>query len=71
MNTAGFLTAFVSTAILLLEAREHLFSPDLGTGTPLGLWEVISASLVFSVGYVFCVSLSPEPVCCRVEPASC
>jgi hypothetical protein len=71
MNTAGFLTAFVSTAILLLEAREHLFSPDLGTGTPLGLWEVISASLVFSVGYDFCVSLSPEPVCCRVEPASC
>jgi hypothetical protein len=52
LGVAGFLVAFVGTALMLLEGREHLFSPDFGVGTPLGLWELISASLVFSVGYV-------------------
>ncbi len=52
LGVAGFLTAFVGTAVLLLEGREHLFSPDFGVGTPLGLWELIAASLVFSVGYI-------------------
>jgi hypothetical protein len=52
LGVAGFLTAFVGTAMLLLEGREHLFSPDFGQGTPLGLWELIVASLVFSIGYI-------------------
>ena len=52
LGVAGFLTAFAGTAMLLLEGREHLFSPDFGSGTPLGLWELISASLIFSVGYI-------------------
>lgn len=52
LGVAGFLTAFAGTAMLLLEGREHLFSPDFGSGTPLGLWELIVASLVFSVGYI-------------------
>ncbi|MDP8951038.1 MAG: hypothetical protein M3N18_02170 [Actinomycetota bacterium] len=52
LGLAGFLTAFVGTAMLLLEGREHLFSPDFGVGTPLGLWELILASLVFSIGYI-------------------
>jgi hypothetical protein len=52
VGLAGFLTAFVGTAMLLLEGREHLFSPDFGVGMPLGLWDLILASLVFSVGYV-------------------
>lgn len=52
LGLAGFLTAFVGTAMLLLEGREHLFSPDFGQGTPLGLPELIVASLVFSIGYI-------------------
>ncbi len=52
LGVAGFLVAFFGTAMMLLEGREHLFSPDFGVGTPLGLWELISASLIFSVGYV-------------------
>ncbi len=52
LGVAGFLSAFAGTAMLLLERREHLFSPDFGAGTPLGLWELIVASLVFSVDYI-------------------
>lgn len=52
LNLAGFITAFVGTSMMLLEGREHLFSPDFGQGTPLGLWQLIVASLVFSAGYV-------------------
>jgi hypothetical protein len=52
LGVAGFLVAFVGTAMMLLEGREHLFSPDFGVGTPLGLWELISASLIFSFGYI-------------------
>jgi hypothetical protein len=52
LGVAGFLVAFFGTAMMLLEGREHLFSPDFGVGTPLGLWELILASLIFSVGYV-------------------
>ena len=48
----GFLAAFFGTAMMLLEGREHLFSHDFGQGTPAGLWELILASFVFSVGYV-------------------
>jgi hypothetical protein len=49
---AAFLTAFLGTAMALLEGREHLFSPDFGQGTPLGLWQLIPTGLVFSVGYI-------------------
>lgn len=52
LGVAGFLGAFVGTAMILMEGREHLFSPDFGTGVPLGLWELILASFVFSIGYV-------------------
>ena len=52
LGVAGFLVAFVGTSMMLLEGREHLFSPDFGQGTPLGLWELITASLVFSIGYI-------------------
>ena len=52
LGVVGFLVAFAGTAMMLLERREHLFSPVFGVGTPLGLWELISASLIFSVGYV-------------------
>lgn len=52
LGVAGFLVAFAGTVMLLLEGREHLFSPDFGVGTPLGLWELVAASLVFSVGYI-------------------
>ena len=52
LGLAGFLTAFVGTAMLLLEGREHIFSPDFGIGTPRGLPELIVASLVFSIGYI-------------------
>lgn len=52
LGVAGFLVAFVGTAMALLEGREHLFSPDFGAGTPLGLWQLITTSLVFSVGYI-------------------
>jgi hypothetical protein len=51
LGLAGFLTAFVGTAMLLLEGREHMFSPDFGIGTPRGLPELIVASVVFSIGY--------------------
>ncbi len=72
LGVAGFLTAFAGTAMLLLEGREHLFSPDFGAGTPLGLWELIVASLVFSVDYIsLWVSRSPGLACCRRVPASC
>jgi hypothetical protein len=52
LGLAGFLLAFVGTAMGLLEGREHLFSHDFGRGTPSGLWELILASFVFSVGYL-------------------
>jgi hypothetical protein len=32
LGVAGFLTAFVGTAMGLLEGREHLFSRDFGQG---------------------------------------
>lgn len=51
-GVAGFLIAFAGTAMMLLEGREHLFSRDFGQGTPLGLWELILASLLFSIGYI-------------------
>ena len=52
LGVAGFLAAFVGTAMMLLEGREHLFSPDFGQGTPPGLWELLAASVIFSVGYI-------------------
>ncbi len=52
LGVAGSLTAFFGTAMMLLEGREHLFSHDFGQGTPLGLWELIAAGLIFSVGYI-------------------
>jgi len=52
LGLAGFLTAFVGTSMMLLEGREHLFSHDFGQGTPVGLWQLIAASFVFSLGYV-------------------
>ena len=52
LGVAGFFTAFVGTAMMLMEGREHLFSPDFGVGTPRGLLELIAASVVFSIGYV-------------------
>src|SRR3712207_4278145 len=36
LGVTGFLVAFIGTAMMLLEGREHLFSPDFGVGTPLG-----------------------------------
>jgi hypothetical protein len=52
LGVAGFVVAFVGTAMGLLEGREHLFSPDFGVGTPLGLWQLVAAALVFSAGYI-------------------
>ncbi len=52
LGSAGFLVAFVGTSMMLLEGREHLFSHDFGQGTPAGLWQLIAASFVFSVGYI-------------------
>jgi hypothetical protein len=52
LGLAGFLFAFVGTAMMLMEGREHLFSHDFGQGTPAGLWQLIATSFVFSVGYV-------------------
>jgi hypothetical protein len=52
LGLAGFLAAFVGTAMMLMEGREHLFSNDFGQGTPVGLWQLIATSFVFSVGYV-------------------
>ena len=52
LDLAGFLVAFVGTSMMLMEGREHLFSHDFGQGTPVGLWQLIITSLIFSVGYV-------------------
>ena len=52
LGLAGFLTAFAGTSMMLLEGREHLFSHDFGQGTPAGLWQLVAASFVFSLGYV-------------------
>ncbi len=52
LGVAAFLTAFIGTAMMLLEGREHLFSFEVGQVTPVGLWQLILASFVFSVGYV-------------------
>ena len=52
LGVVAFLTAFIGTAMMLLEGREHLFSSDFGQGTPAGLWQLIAASFVFSVGYI-------------------
>lgn len=52
LGLAGFLVAFVGTSMMLLEGREHLFSHDFGQGTPVGLWQLVAASFVFSVGYI-------------------
>ena len=52
LGVTGFLTAFVGTAMGLLEGREHLFSSDFGQGTPAGLWQLILGALLLSVGYV-------------------
>ena len=52
LGLAGFLAAFFGTSMMLMEGREHLFSHDFGQGTPGGLWQLITTSLVFSVGYV-------------------
>ena len=52
LGLAGFLAAFVGTSMMLMEGREHLFSHDFGQSTPGGLWQLITTSLVFSVGYV-------------------
>jgi hypothetical protein len=51
LGVARFLAAFVGTAMIVMEGREHIFSPDFGAGVPLGLWELVLASFVFSVGY--------------------
>ncbi len=52
LGVAGFVAAFVGTAMILMEGREHIFSPDFGAGAPLGLWELILANFVFSIGYI-------------------
>ncbi len=52
LGVVAFLTAFVGAAMMLLEGREHIFSSDFGQGTPVGLWQLILAGFVFSVGYV-------------------
>ena len=52
LGLVGFFMAFVGTAMMLLEGRERLFSPDFGVGTPRGLLELIIASLVFSLGCI-------------------
>ena len=51
-GVAAFLAAFIGTAMMLLEGREHIFSSDFGQGTPVGLWQLIVASFIFSVGYI-------------------
>ncbi len=38
--------------MMLMERREHLFSPDFCVGTPRVLLELIVASFVLSIGYV-------------------
>lgn len=52
LGLIGFLTAFVGTAMMLLEGREHLFAHDFGQGTPVGLWQLIFTSFLFSAGYI-------------------
>jgi hypothetical protein len=69
LGVAGFLVAFAGTAMMLLEGREHLFFPDFGVGTPLGLWELISKSLIFSVGYILLGIAIVRPASCGVAPA--
>ncbi|HEV2744374.1 MAG TPA: hypothetical protein VGV91_14560 [Rubrobacter sp.] len=48
----GFLTAFLGTSLMLMEGREHLFSHSAAGATPIGLWQLIATSLLFSVGYI-------------------
>ena len=71
LGLVGFFTAFVGTAMMLLEGREHLFSPDFGVGTPRGLLELIIASLVFSIGYICWVLRSSGLASCHVVPVFC
>ena len=52
LGLAGFLTAFVGTSLMLMEGREHLFLHGSGQSAPLGLWQLIAASFIFSVGFV-------------------
>lgn len=52
LDLAGFFGAFLGTAMLLMEGREHLFSPSFGQGELPGLWELIAGALIFSVGYI-------------------
>lgn len=53
LGVAGFLGAFLGTAMILMEGREHLFSPTFGdTEHTHGLWELVLASAVFSVGFI-------------------
>lgn len=53
LGLTGFLLAFLGTAMMLMEGREHLFSPDFGDQDELrGLWQVILASIVFSAGFI-------------------
>ncbi len=51
-GVAGFLAAFMGTAMMLLEGREHLFSHGFGEGTPAGLWQLVATAFVFSIGYI-------------------
>ena len=71
LGLAGFCTAFVGTAMMLMEGREYLFSPDFGVGTPRGLLELIVASFVFSIGYILLGIAITRGASCRVEPVSC
>ena len=52
LGVVGFITAFVGTALMLMEGREHLFSHSAGGGTPVGLWQLIATSFLFSLGYI-------------------
>ncbi len=52
LGLVGFLTAFVGTALMLMEGREHLFSHSASGATPVGLWQLIATSFLFSVGYI-------------------
>jgi hypothetical protein len=38
--------------MMLMERREHLFSPDFGVKIPRGLLELIVARFTFGIGYV-------------------
>ena len=53
MGLWGFLLAFLGTAMMLMEGREHLFSPDFGDQDAMrGLWQLILASVVFGAGFI-------------------